>query len=133
LSEPKDYASIEARVRALKARGGQVAIGYADTFAFDFPGAEVTGLIADYRQEVGEYESDLIVLDEATDEAGVQVGKNGQCSVWLGADLQMKIRAEHVGRRVTIIYVDSIDVDMGNPMRAYEVIFHGAPTEAKAG
>lgn len=95
----------------------RAAVGYATTFTFDMPGDEVSGKIIDYREGVGQYESGLIVLERPEGEQPRHV------SVWLGADLGMKITREHIGSFVTIIYVEDIDTGMGNPMRAYEVFF----------
>jgi hypothetical protein len=120
-TQPLTEEQIAARVRQLREEGSRRVIGYAPTFEFLMPGDEVTGVIADYREGIGQYESALVALDSE---------EYGPVSVWLGADLTMKIRKEHVGLIVTIIYVKQLDIDMGNPMKVYEVLF--ADKEASA-
>lgn len=138
LEHPKELNAIERRIRALKAQGATQAIGYADTFDFGLmAGAEVTGKIVAYRNEVGQYDSSLIVLTdpETLDERDNPVAIGKPVSVWLGADMAMKIEPADIGRVVTVIYVDQIDTGSGNPMKCYEVLFHGprvSPAEAAA-
>jgi hypothetical protein len=108
--DPDDMAKRLAELRGSKNQ----AVGYAPTFLFEMPGDEVAGIIKDFRGDVGKYASTLVVL-ERPDKSYV--------SVWLGADLAMKIRPEHVGKDVTIVYVEDLDLGEGNPMRLFEVFY----------
>lgn len=112
----KNKAAIQRRIAELRASGADRAPGYvSEDFVFDKLGKELRGKILDFREYIGKYESKLIVVE--SQDQGHPV------NVWLSGDLKMKIRREHVGRVVTILYVDDKDLGMGNDMRVFEVFF----------
>lgn len=76
-------------------------------------GDTIAGVCVKYREAVGQYASNLVVLENS----------DGFHTVWLSADLKQKISAESIGRPMVIVFEGKMQVGKrGQPMKVFRVI-----------